>query len=55
MFGLAPILHAHGNLGETLRSAAQRATGSARKQIFRRGLVVAEVGLAIVLVTGAWG
>jgi putative ABC transport system permease protein len=53
LFGLAPILHAYGNLGEALRGGTQRAVGSARKQLFRRALVVVEVGLAIVLVTGA--
>jgi putative ABC transport system permease protein len=53
LFGLSPILHAHGNLGEALRSATQRSVGTARKQLFRRALVVVEVGLAIVLVAGA--
>ncbi|HEY2509553.1 MAG TPA: ABC transporter permease [Polyangiaceae bacterium] len=53
LFGIAPIVHARGNLGETARHAAQRATSSAKKQLLRRALVVVEVGLAIVLVAGA--
>jgi len=53
VFGLSPILHARGNLGEALRGATQRAVGSGKKQLFRRALVVVEVGLAIVLVAGA--
>lgn len=53
VFGLAPILHARGNLGQALRGATQRSVGSGRKQLFRRALVVIEVGLAIVLVAGA--
>jgi predicted permease len=53
LFGLAPIIHAHGNLGEAGRNTAQRATGGTGKQLLRRGLVVTEVALAIVLVAGA--
>jgi putative ABC transport system permease protein len=53
VFGLSPILHARANLGEALRGATQRAVGSGKKQLFRRALVVVEVGLAIVLVAGA--
>ncbi len=52
LFGVAPILHTHGNLGTALRGG-QRATSSGRRQTFRRALVVFEIGLAIVLVTGA--
>ena len=53
VFGLAPILHTHGDLAATLRAAGQRTTDSLRKQLFRRVLIVVEVSLAIVLVIGA--
>ncbi|HEU4642166.1 MAG TPA: ABC transporter permease [Gemmatimonadaceae bacterium] len=53
-FGLAPLLHmsAH-SVGLALREAGTRTTtGSARKHV-RRGLVVAEMALAMMLVVGA--
>ncbi|WP_394823956.1 ABC transporter permease [Pendulispora albinea] len=53
VFGLAPIIHAHGELAGTLRAAGQRTTGGRNKQLFRRALIVLEVSLACVLVLGA--
>jgi putative ABC transport system permease protein len=54
LFGLAPILHTRSSaLAEALASAANRATGTKRSLLIRRSLVVAEIALATVLVTGA--
>ncbi|WP_394833769.1 ABC transporter permease [Pendulispora rubella] len=53
VFGLAPIVHTHGGLAGTLRAAGQRTTSAANKQLFRRLLILAQVTLAIMLVTGA--
>ncbi|WP_394844248.1 ABC transporter permease [Pendulispora brunnea] len=53
VFGLAPIVHTHGGLAGTLRAAGQRTTSAANKQLFRRMLILAQVALAIMLVTGA--
>ncbi|HWL87253.1 MAG TPA: ABC transporter permease, partial [Polyangiaceae bacterium] len=54
VFGLTPILHARADLASTLRAAGQRtATSNSGKRLFRRALILAQVALAIVLVTGA--
>ncbi|WP_394844247.1 ABC transporter permease [Pendulispora brunnea] len=54
VFGLTPILHARGDLAGTLRAAGQRtSTSGHRKRLFRRVLILAQVALAMVLVTGA--
>jgi predicted permease len=54
VFGLAPLLHLDtGSLAVSLRESGGRgSTGSARHWI-RRGLVMAEVALAVILVVGA--
>ncbi len=54
VFGLAPLLHlSSDSLAVTLRESGGRgSTGSARHWI-RRGLVMAEVALAVMLVVGA--
>ncbi|HEX3526758.1 MAG TPA: ABC transporter permease [Thermoanaerobaculia bacterium] len=54
LFGLAPALHARGGSFFTvLREGAQRGTAGRLSQWFRRGLVVAEIALASLLVIGA--
>lgn len=54
LFGLAPALHARGSSFFTvLREGAQRGTAGRVSQWFRRGLVVAEIALASLLVIGA--
>jgi len=54
LFGLAPALHARGGSFFTvLREGAQRGTAGRVSQWFRRGLVVAEIALASLLVIGA--
>jgi predicted permease len=54
VFGLAPLLHLDtGSLAVSLRESGGRgSTGSARHWV-RRGLVMAEVALAVMLVVGA--
>ena len=54
VFGLAPLLHARvGTLAASLKEGGARgATGAARHHV-RRGLVMAEVALAVMLVIGA--
>jgi predicted permease len=54
VFGLAPLLHLDtGSLAVSLRDSGGRgSTGSARHWV-RRGLVMAEVALAVMLVVGA--
>ncbi|HEY9422352.1 MAG TPA: FtsX-like permease family protein, partial [Thermoanaerobaculia bacterium] len=54
VFGLAPALEASRvKLSETLKESSRGATGSARGRRMRDILVVAEVGLALVLLVGA--
>jgi putative ABC transport system permease protein len=54
VFGLAPIVHTRASaLREALGAAASRATGGAASIQLRRGLIVAEIALATVLVAGA--
>jgi len=53
-FGLAPAVHARaGGLVAALKEGGQRSTAGSARQRLRRGLVVAEVTLAAVLVVGA--
>ncbi len=53
-FGLAPAVHARaGALVGALKEGGQRSTAGSARQRLRRGLVVAEVTLAAVLVVGA--
>ena len=54
LFGLAPLLHLSANsVGLALREAGSRTTaGSARHRV-RRGLVIAEMAFAVMLVIGA--
>jgi len=54
LFGLTPILHARADLAKTLRAAGQRTATSGRgKRLFQRALILAQIALAVVLVTGA--
>ncbi|HVR10521.1 MAG TPA: ABC transporter permease, partial [Thermoanaerobaculia bacterium] len=52
-FGLAPAVHARAGAGlAALKEGGQRSTAGTARQRLRRGLVVAEVTLAAVLVVG---
>src|SRR5689334_1525542 len=54
LFGLAPLLHLSTNsIGLTLRDAGSRTTAGAARNRVRRGLVVAEMAFAVMLVVGA--
>ena len=54
LFGLAPGLHlARGQVPQVLRDSSGRTTATAARQAIRRSLVVAEVGLAVMLVVGS--
>ncbi|HEX6973271.1 MAG TPA: ABC transporter permease, partial [Vicinamibacterales bacterium] len=54
VFGLMPALHgAAADLQSRLRESSQSTSGAPARAWFRRGLVAAEVALAVVLVTGA--
>jgi putative ABC transport system permease protein len=54
LFGLAPLLHLSTNsIGLTLRDAGSRTTAGAARNKVRRGLVVAEMAFAVMLVVGA--
>jgi predicted permease len=54
LFGLAPLMHLSSNsLGMALREAGSRTTGIAMRNRLRRGLVVTEMALAVMLVIGA--
>ena len=53
VFGLVPILHARRtDLHGALKDGSPRMTGGRTRQLARRGLVVAEVALAVVLLVG---
>ena len=53
-FGLVPALqHARPNLERVLREAGRGASGGRRQARFRQALVVCQIALALVLVTGA--
>jgi putative ABC transport system permease protein len=54
IFGLAPALEGSGlALSETLKQAGRGITGAAGSRRMRRGLIVGEVALSLVLVIGA--
>ena len=54
VFGVAPALQlARGSLQETLREGGRGAAGNRTGARLRRGLIVSEVALAVVLLTGA--
>ncbi len=54
VFGLAPLLHLRERVvNSSLKESGQRSTASAARVWIRRGLVVVEVALAVVLVVGA--
>jgi predicted permease len=54
LFGLAPMLHlSSGSLGLALRDAGSRTTSASARNRVRRGLVIAETALAVMLVIGA--
>jgi putative ABC transport system permease protein len=54
LFGLMPAMRgAEADLQSTLRESSQATTAGSGRQWFRRGLVVTEVGLSVVLVIGA--
>src|SRR5262249_46793620 len=51
LFGLAPLLRLGGSsVGLALRDAGSRTTASSTRQRVRRGLVIAETALAVMLV-----
>jgi putative ABC transport system permease protein len=54
LFGLAPAIYAtRTNLIETLKEGEGRASAGGRRSRLRKGLVAAEFGLSLVLLTGA--
>ncbi len=54
IFGMAPLLHLSArSMAASLKEGGQRTTAAAARQRLRRGLVVVEVALAVVLVIGA--
>ena len=54
LFGLAPLLHLREHVvSGALKEAGQRSTAGAARTWIRRGLVIGEVALAVVLVIGA--
>ena len=54
VFGLAPALHTcTRDLANPLREASRGLAGSARQALLRKGLVVAEVALSLMLLVGA--
>ena len=54
LFGLAPFLHlGQGSMGLALKEGGSRTTATTARNRVRRGLVVAEVALAVMLVVGS--
>jgi predicted permease len=54
LFGLAPALHAcTGALANSLRETGRGVSGAARQVLLRKGLVISEVALSLVLLVGA--
>ncbi len=54
LFGLAPLLHLSArSMAASLKEGGQRTTSGLARQRLRRGLVVAEMALAVVLVIGS--
>ena len=52
LFGVAPALYTRADVS-ALKDAGRGLTGASRSRTVRRGIVVAEVGLAVVVVVGA--
>jgi putative ABC transport system permease protein len=54
LFGLFPALSVAGsNIGDALRKASWNVSGDSTRRRFRAGLVIAEVGLAVILLVGS--
>jgi len=54
LFGMAPLLHlSSSSMAASLKEGGRRTTATGARQRLRRGLVVAETALAVVLVIGA--
>jgi len=54
LFGLAPIMHTRANgLATTLKESGSKSTAGTSRHHVRRGLVIAQIGLAVLLVAGA--
>lgn len=53
LFGLAPALHLSGAMSNQVLQEAGRMSNTAGVQKLRRGLVVAEISMALILLTGA--
>ena len=53
LLAFAPRLAREGRLGAALSAGATRVSGSLRKQRLQRGLVVAQIAVSVVLLTGA--
>ena len=54
IFGLAPALHTStGDLANQLRESGRSLTGGRRQAFLRKGLVIAEVALSLMLLVGA--
>jgi putative ABC transport system permease protein len=54
LFGLAPLLHlGQGSMSLALKEGGTRTTATSTRNNIRRGLVVAEVALAVMLVVGS--
>ena len=52
--GLAPALSiAHGDLAQKMNEGSHRSTEGSRGKVLRTGLIVAEVALSVILLTGA--
>src|SRR5205085_9116892 len=54
LFGLAPALQcSNPDLNETLKESVRGSTAGLRRQKFRSAMVVSEVALSVILLTGA--
>ena len=53
LLSFAPTLAKEGTLGSWLTSGTNRASGSLRRQRLQRGLVVAQIAVSVMLLTGA--
>src|SRR4029077_12925558 len=53
VFGLAPLLHIDGKRsGSALRESGHRTTATVARRNVQRGLVIAEIAMAVMLVIG---